>query len=249
MSGSLVTVAKRILRSDGAVYRIVRTAVHAVHAWLESTELRTGLRERKWARQRLGAIEGYWGLRNDARKTELLREAFSGFAPRSVLEVGCNCGPNLFVLRKLFPDAEFVGVDVSALAVEKGTRWMRDEGIRNVALVCAKAEELRRFAQERFDVVFSWATLIYPRPSDIQGILADMIRIARRAVILIEMQSETRRKGDAALGVPCGGEWKRDYLTILESIAPSWRVHTSWVPREYWSPGGGGGAVITAVRP
>ena len=45
-------------------------------------------------------VTGYWDSRHHAHRT-LLLEKISEFLPiRSILEIGCNCGPNLFILAK-----------------------------------------------------------------------------------------------------------------------------------------------------
>lgn len=70
------------------------------------------------------ALQGYYALHArlyDATRWSFLfgREAIlhraAGFVrPRSILEVGCGTGHNLFRLRKQFPEAEITGLDLSA---------------------------------------------------------------------------------------------------------------------------------------
>jgi ubiquinone/menaquinone biosynthesis C-methylase UbiE len=148
----------------------------------------------------------------------------------------------------MFPEAKLTGVDISPMAVEKGNGWLQEAGLHNVHLEYGRAEDLYRFKANSFDIVFSWATLIYPQPSSIKGILMNMLRVAMHVLVLIEMQSEETLRGKEALGVFRKGEWKRDYVEILRSLDSSIDVYQSWVPKDQWSPGGGGGALIVAIK-
>lgn len=73
----------------------------------------------------------------------------------AVLEMGCGTGRNLAVLRRLRPDLNLCGLDVSARMLETAGRKL---GGQNVRLACCQAEELNpcvHFELEgRFDVVF-----------------------------------------------------------------------------------------------
>ncbi len=249
MPGRLSAVAKKLLKENSAAYRVIAGLKRAVYSRMRALELRTGLREKKWSRQQLDSILGYWEQRNDKRKTNLIHDVFLKHSPTSLLEIGCNCGPNLFILGKMFPDAKLTGIDISPLAVEQGNKWLQEEGVTNARLMCGKAENLLQFDAGSFDIVFSWATLLYPQPSAIKEILGNMLRAARHAMVVIEMQAEKPLQGRDALGIPCiEGEWKRDYVSILGSLVSSSDIHLQWVPREMSSPGGGTGAVVTVVK-
>jgi ubiquinone/menaquinone biosynthesis C-methylase UbiE len=148
----------------------------------------------------------------------------------------------------MFPSARLTRIDISPLSVRLGNEWLSEEGLANVSLVCRKAEELSRFAKESVDFVFSWATLIYPLPSRIIGILQNMLRIARKGLVLVEMQHESRLTGRKARGIFVHQEWKRDYITLFAQIAPEYDVQLRQVEKELWSPGGGGATVIKVFK-
>ena len=113
--------------------------------------LGTRLKERYWAKRHLRGgddwgygnddwVRGYWDSRNHLHRSFLV-ERISKFFPSSILEIGCNCGPNLYLLAQKFPRAEIVGVDINPLAVQKGNEWFVREGISNVRLLVGKADE------------------------------------------------------------------------------------------------------------
>ena len=84
---------------------------------------------------------------------------FLEFSPSSVLEIGSNCGPNLYILARRFPDAELKGIDINSDAVQKGNEWFSDEHISNVKLMVGKADDLQQFQDKSFDVVFTDAEI------------------------------------------------------------------------------------------
>lgn len=99
---------------------------------------------------RLGAIGRLLGL------TSALPEKCS------VLEIGCGIGMNLLPLAERFPQADFVGIDLSDVQIDFASRALAATGIKNVQLI---AGDLREFLPEvgQFDYViahgfYSWTT-------------------------------------------------------------------------------------------
>ena len=185
----------------------------------------------------------------DREKNAFLLHVLSKYDPESVLEVGCNCGNKLYPIAVQYPHARLVGIDINSRAVELGAEWLKEADVGNVQLMAVRAEGLARFPGRSFDIVFSWATLLCLRPSTIRSTLADMTRIAAKGVVLLETQSDSHLRGDLATGVYSHGYWKRDYVSLLDEVAPQYdRANVEWIPRHIWPPGGGGGAVIEARR-
>lgn len=62
--------------------------------------LRKGERERDdWGKGSNDWIKGYWDSQDHPHRPFLI-ERISKFSPNSILEIGCNCGPNLHLLAK-----------------------------------------------------------------------------------------------------------------------------------------------------
>ncbi|HEY8304775.1 MAG TPA: class I SAM-dependent methyltransferase [Solirubrobacteraceae bacterium] len=59
-----------------------------------------------------------------------------------VLELGCGDGGNALSIAAALPDAEVLGVDASAAAIERGSKIASAAGIENVRLRCATFESL-----------------------------------------------------------------------------------------------------------
>jgi SAM-dependent methyltransferase len=197
--------------------------------------------EKRWARRHLSegnnwAISGYWNIR-DHPATKFLAERIKIFSPfSSVLEVGCNCGPNLFLIAKNFPEVELKGIDISPMAVQRGNELLLKEGLLNVKLLVGKANDLSQFSDKSFDIVFTKAVLSHIGPSKIRKVIEEMIRVSKRTLILVEYHEPSRKDESAALGIRLGysHRWKRNYLTLLRKFVPGAKINIIKIPRGVW---------------
>ena len=238
---------KGVLKQVPSIHR----GLSGLRATLSSVEYRsTNSRARYWADRSDSVIRGYWHSRTNHNRNAFLIPLIEKYEPNSVLEVGCNCGNNLYALASKFPTVRLVGFDINARSVDLGMRWLRDEGITNVELSAGRAEDaLYKLADCSFDIVFSWATLMIVRPSKIKFVLAHMTRIARKAVILLEIQSATTLSSRQATGVILGPNWKRDYVSLLTEVTSDYDTALlKPIPSFVWFPGDHGGAVVDARR-
>ena len=219
--------------------------------YLNEYFLGTRVREKHWATRHLRKgndwnnmehpgeddewVRSYWDSRNHSHRT-LIIERISAYYPfSSILEIGCNCGPNLYLLARKFPDAEIRGIDINTKAVQKGNEWLAQEGISNVKLLVGKADELSQFIDKSFDVVFTDAVLIYIGRDKIKKVIKDMIRITRRALILMEWHCfEPQRKDPNGLGVYHCGYWKRDYVALVQQFVPVEHCRVTKISEDIW---------------
>lgn len=172
-------------------------------------------------------VIGYWNSRFHPAR-QLLIEKIIQYSPTSILEVGSNCGPNLYLLSKKLPTVKMVGIDINEEAVRKGNELFLKEGIFNVELLVRKANELTEFQTKSFDVVFTCSTLIYIGPDKIKKVSLEMQRIAKKAIILLERHSE--EKND--IGIYNKGYWLRDYKKLF-SILTS-QIKITKIPSKIW---------------
>ena len=206
--------------------------------------LGTRVREKEWATKHLRGgldwgessrddwVKSYWNSQDHPHRAFLI-ERISKFSPNSILEIGCNCGPNSRLLAKRFPDAKIRGIDINPAAVQKGNEWLAQEGITNVKLLEGKADELGRFQDRSFDVVFTDAVLMYVGPDKIKEVMKGMIRIARHALILVERHSEDEKKDPYGLGI-YHGCWKRDYVALLKQYVQEEQIHVIKITEDIW---------------
>ena len=240
---------KHILRRWPALYRFLETYYHTMRVrHLKECLLGTRVREREWATRHLHKdkrIQDDWGRGSDDwiesyrdstdhPHRQILIEIVSKYNPLNILEIGCNCGPNLYLLGKRFPDAEIIGIDINPIAVQKGNEWLSQEGIKNVMLLEGKADELGQFQDKCFDIVFADAVLIYVGPDKIKGVMNEMIRVARRAVILVEWHSEDQKKDPDGFGVYYLGCYKRNYVALLKQFIREDAIQVTKISEDIW---------------
>jgi len=94
-----------------------------------------------------------------------------------VLELGCASGGNIIALAARFPNAHFVGLDLSAQHVRDGSRRLATLGLKNIDLRQGDLAEAE-FAPDTFDYVichgvFSWVP---------QAVQESILRICRTAL-------------------------------------------------------------------
>jgi ubiquinone/menaquinone biosynthesis C-methylase UbiE len=193
--------------------------------------LREGERERDdWGKGNDDWINGYRDSLDHPHRSFLI-ESISRFNPSSILEIGCNCGPNLYLLAKKFPDVKIIGIDINPMVVQKGNEWLVEEGISNVKLAEGKADELGQFQDKSFDVVFTDAVLIYIGPDKIKEVIAEMLRVTRKSLILLEWHCFNSKSNPAGVYV---GHWMRDYVALLEEFVPVNKIKVIKMPEELW---------------
>jgi SAM-dependent methyltransferase len=205
----------------------------------------TSAREESWAKRKIGA--GYWENAKHPSK-HFLAERIAAYTPlEAILEVGCASGPNLQLLARRFPETEITGLDINPEAIEYGRRRFAEAGIDNVKLITGRADDTGLFRSGSFDIVFTNALLIYIGPDKIEQVMADMLRLSRKALVLLELQDDTLGDGNKARrGVSRGGDWVRDYRVLLGSLVAPERITVNRLPVEVWpvKPWNERGAVI-----
>lgn len=208
-------------------------------------------REIEWAARPPSSAEGYWSNREHPSK-KFLVERIAVFSPiSSILEVGCNSGPSLYLLAKRFPLAEIMGIDINTAAVEYGNAQFASEGISNVKLLAGKADELGQFPDKSFDIIFTNSLLMYIGPDKIKQVVKEMIRLSRRALILVEWHCfESQQKDPCGMGIYRHGTWMRDYVALLKQFVQEENIRVTKIPDEVWPDKGWQrfGAVIEVVR-
>lgn len=105
----------------------------------------------------------------------------------SLLELGCNAGPNLRLIRQAWPLAELVGLDVNEAALAEARAQRAQGALARVGLLQGTIpEELMGWPSQSVDVVLSVYALAYVAPEDLMRTLFEAQRIARTALVLAE---------------------------------------------------------------
>lgn len=97
-----------------------------------------------------------------------------------ILDVGCGKAHLLFEFRKLLPNAELVGIDVSKHALKTAPEEIRSNLYRH------KAQDKYKWKNKHFDLVLSINTLHNLRVHELAGALSEIERVGKRKYISVE---------------------------------------------------------------
>jgi ubiquinone/menaquinone biosynthesis C-methylase UbiE len=99
------------------------------------------------------------------RYDEVLRRAHAIQPNDRVLDIGCGMGQTTCEAARAALAGSALGVDISAVAVERARELARAQGIRNVTFECADAQ-VHAFPKGHFDLVMSrFGTMFFADPA------------------------------------------------------------------------------------
>lgn len=168
-------------------------------------------------------ITGYWNSKNHPHRKKILK-ALREIAFESVLELGCNAGPNLAVIKEKFPHVKLSGMDINQSAVDNAHTYLNVIHGMDADIKCGNIKEHIPFALH--DIVLVDAVLMYVEPDAIKKVIKEASGLAKKAVILVEWD------GDSFLGDLKGFHWARDYQKLLEE--QGLRVEKVKLTKEDW---------------
>ena len=144
--------------------------------------------------------------------------------PQSVLEVGSHCGPNLIRLAIDHPQiAELSGIDVNEEAVSAGRDWIAAQGLSSrIRLTQGQmADALSAMPDRSVDVILSCYASVYIAPFDVDAVLYDMGRVARKGIVLAEPMTSNQR-AQAFTQTNGYQEWAHNFEHLSRFIG-TWR--------------------------
>lgn len=158
---------------------------------------KTLARNEDWARY-------YWDDL-DAPQRKAMLDALAKVSPfKTLLELGCNSGPNLRLIRERFPDSEVTGIEMNQETVEAGKQYFRDAGLNGVTLKQGTFDQ----HYGRFDVALSVWSLTCSPPSEVGKVLST---IDAGSIIVVEPSCVGKSR--IHLDVPT---WRHDYARLLQ---------------------------------
>ena len=110
------------------------------------------------------ALVDIYGLQRDAK----------------ILDVGCGKGYLLYELKKLLPDAQIAGFDVSRHGLADAKPEVRDRLFRH------RAQDRYPFGDGHFDLVVSLGALHNLKIFELQAALQEIERVGKNAFIMVE---------------------------------------------------------------
>lgn len=152
-----------------------------------------------------------------------------------LLEVGCNSGPNLALIQEQYPETQMAGVDINSEVIDQAKKLL-PQAILKVGEATALP-----FDDKEFDVVLADACYMYVK--DIDRALDEAIRIARKAIIIVDWAS-TADEDEIR-----DGHWSHDFVNLLglrgwNNIVRHKLTEKDW-PNKNWVKNG---YIIVATR-
>lgn len=195
----------------------------------------THLQEFIWKRRRASTIrdaEAAFGTETSDTHRDVIVDAVLRRAPvTSLLEVGCGSGANLYRLARALPGTHFHGLDVNQHVVDEAQARFQSMGMMNIALTAGRADVLA-MPDDSFDIVLCDAVLMYVGPDKINRTLSELLRVARRCVLLSEWLGR-----EGAGSTYHYGHWLHDYVGMLRQRVASVQAkpypEASWVDRSW----------------
>ena len=126
---------------------------------------------------------GYGGYKYDGRwalAAKGLIEKYNLKDNAKILDVGCGKGFLLYEFKKLLPNSQVRGFDISKYAVENGKEEVRKD------LFTHKAEDPYPFEDKEFDLVVSAATLHNLLIFGLKSALGEIERVGKDKYIMVE---------------------------------------------------------------
>jgi SAM-dependent methyltransferase len=176
-----------------------------------------------WWRKRSGAewTATYWNDDRSPRRDHIIDALRTSFgAPTSVLDVGCNAAPNLRRIAAEFPGCRLSGFDINREAIDVATRRFAEAGIPVQLSVGSFYDVLPQLGTDSIDVIVSSYTLAYVPPENLREVLTDLVRIARRGLVLAEPMAFGGARPAGVLKVPWH-DWRHDYAGALKEVGVS----------------------------
>ena len=115
------------------------------------------------------------------------------------MEIGSQWGENLKAIQNVFPDKKLVGIDID--------NETTNEARKVTGLDLRLGDILHNsFHDEEFDVVFAEALFCMLNPLDVEHALKEVLRIAKKYVVLVELK--TSERVGFVYGGRTGANWK-----------------------------------------
>ncbi|MFH1318975.1 MAG: class I SAM-dependent methyltransferase [Candidatus Omnitrophota bacterium] len=126
---------------------------------------------------------GYGGYRYDGRWEIIAKKMIEYYGLKSnakILDVGCGKGYLLYEFKKLLPDAEVKGFDISKYGIEDAKDEIKDN------LFIHKAQDPYLFKDKEFDLVITITTLHNLYINELKSALQEIERVGKNKYMAVE---------------------------------------------------------------
>ena len=107
----------------------------------------------------------------------------------SLLDVGCGAATTLEKLSNIYPSRFFCGIDINNQILKLNRIRVKKEK-KNLEFFNYDIYHLDRLQPNSFDIVLVEGVFLYINPKDLEKIILDLMKIAKKALILRQISSK-----------------------------------------------------------
>lgn len=146
-----------------------------------------------------------------------MKANYPDFKPKRILDIGCTIGHTVLPVAAAYPDAEVIAVDVGAPVLRYAAARAASLGINNVRFVQADGEDLSRFEDDSFDMVYTSMFFHETSNSALSKILNEVHRVLAPGGLTLHLEQPSYT----------------DDMPIYEQFIRDWDAHNNNEP--FWT--------------
>lgn len=173
--------------------------------------------ERYWKNRNIDWNKCYW---IDHPHREELISVLRGIDFRTVLEIGCGASKNLDKIKKEFPKSIIGGIDINKDAI----KFSKNKFFEYKDFFLEGTAENIYWYNKTWDLILTDACLIYVPPWKIRRVRNELLRVAKKAIVMVEWHSN--------IGGLRKFHWVRNYKRLFKGH----KVYLTKI--EKWKKGG-----------
>tara|TARA_B100000161_G_scaffold54168_1_gene35566 strand:+ start:331 stop:999 length:669 start_codon:yes stop_codon:yes gene_type:complete len=108
----------------------------------------------------------------------------------SLLDVGCGAAVTLDKLSNIYPSKYFCGIDINNQILKLNRIRVKKEIKNNLEFFNSDIYHLDRLEPNSFDIVLVEGVFLYINPKDLEKIILNLIKIAKKTLILRQISSK-----------------------------------------------------------
>jgi ubiquinone/menaquinone biosynthesis C-methylase UbiE len=152
---------------------------------------------------------GYGGYKYDGRWEIIAKKLIDEYnltENAKILDVGCGKGFLLFEFKKLLPNCEIAGFDISEYAIDNSKEEIKEK------LFVHKAQDPYQFKDKEFDLVISITTLHNLPINDLKFALQEVERVGKNKYVVVE----SYRNEEELFSLECWALTAESFFSIKE---------------------------------
>jgi len=158
-------------------------------------------------------VNQFYEQQTGTTKEQIFQNFFDGIERKSkILELGCNIGLNLSILRKM-GFKNMYGIELNKKAIEIGKKENPD-----VTFIHSSIEEFDPKGK-KYDLVFTAGVLIHIHPSSLHSIIKKIVNLTKEYIFGFEYYAD--RQVEIAYRGSSNVCWKQNFPLLFKKLFPS----------------------------